>query len=247
MRIMIKNEGKQYVEQLRQEQAERNKKGPVYYLTPVEERAFWLYEWEMEGYKESAKMLGLKIGFNPVRAIYDELGKTWMVLSWSLDSDKCPFVDDKFRCRVYQERSLVCHSFPVNVKLFAQLAGGSRQIDDPLGIRCPVVPREKFNKSLKAFAEEYGDAFRAAYESYVTELTFMRAINSQIARFPMRVKVHSGPIPQDRKNVQPAIAYLTGLGVLPKGFEKDLVKFASSEAERLIKQLKAGEPYQILR
>jgi Fe-S-cluster containining protein len=72
-----------------------------------------LFNEEKERYERLAKKLEIDIEFVHENVMMDE--ETGIVFSanWGLKGDPCPFLNNDNKCIIYEERALICKSFPI--------------------------------------------------------------------------------------------------------------------------------------
>ena len=143
-------------------------KGLIYFLIKPEDFSLGLFEWEKERLEKEAENLNIKLNIKSATVVFDVNG-TAIITSWVLDSDVCPFFDNKNNCRIYDKRPLTCQTFPIisHNFLFTLLAK-EKNIKLRYGTICPNVVTT--NLGMETYLEEiipkmieiYGDTFYSA-------------------------------------------------------------------------------------
>lgn len=127
---------------------------PITQLVPVEKMSLSLWPWEAKNLKDRAKQLGIKANIKPFRAVFDLNQNKSIILSYFLDYDNCPFLDENNNCKVYEDRPLVCKQFPI------QTIGLDKE---PVFLGCPALKDVNLRKDeLKSF---FGETYEAALKN----------------------------------------------------------------------------------
>jgi len=86
----------------------------ISYLAPISRITINVWPEERELLLEEAKRRNINVNIAPKRGIYDEKSGNLIVLDYFIDSDVCPFYDDKTRsCTAYSIRPRICRSYPL--------------------------------------------------------------------------------------------------------------------------------------
>jgi len=210
----VHNPRKDRLEEAKIAVQQKNNSGPVYFFVNPEDITFMMFEHEIEPLRKAANDRGVELKIKPHRAFYDDYGKTWVVLTWFLDHDDCPFLTNE-GCSVYNIRPLACRSFPVHSPSIIRETNinGRGDISDVLG-NCPLIDEKSYDgKKLGDILSDFGECAVAArtmdfFFQYENDM-----ISPLVAR-SMLIKVHRGRMPTDREHYQPAIKYLSALGIL---------------------------------
>lgn len=121
-----------------------------------------LFEWEKDRLLETDPSIEIIPG-NKIKH-----GKTDIILYWGLKGKggRCPFLkfeNEKSNCSIYNERPLVCRSFPLS-------HSGQVSIEGMIATNCPasVVPfkeNEKMSRAgfYKTLLSAYGDTFESVF------------------------------------------------------------------------------------
>jgi len=87
---------------------------PLVQLIPVEKMSFPLFDWEAKRFKEWQKDVNIDGKIKPSRAILDLNTNRVIVVTYFMDSDACPFLQEK-KCAIYdKKRAYICRLFPFN-------------------------------------------------------------------------------------------------------------------------------------
>ena len=107
---------------------------PIIQLVPVEQMSLSVWDWEAKRLNKKAKELGIKADIKPFRALFDLNTNKTIIMSYYLDHDSCPFLDEKNLCKAYEERPLVCKQFPIQTVSLEE---------KPSVMKCPAVEDAK--------------------------------------------------------------------------------------------------------
>lgn len=92
----------------------KHTKPPLVFMpVPPSLKTIGLFEWEVSTLKKKAKELSLSIRMKPDTIVWDQNSKKALVLLWNLEHDDCPFLSNDNCCRIYEDRPLVCQSYPL--------------------------------------------------------------------------------------------------------------------------------------
>ncbi len=86
----------------------------IYYLTIPARMTILLLDWEARQLDRMAEKMGIVFRYTPFMAAKDSRSDRVLVLVWNMDHDDCPFLDERSRCKVYDDRPLHCMSFPIS-------------------------------------------------------------------------------------------------------------------------------------
>lgn len=239
----------QYHEMIRQV----NMQGPLYHLVPWEEMTIRLFEWEMPPMLKRAGELGVELNFRPSTGLYDDYGKAWVIMTWQLEHDECPLIGDDNKCRAYAQRAIVCGLYPFESEFldryFALLGqyGPDHivRVGSPPGSACPEVmanarktpEKIRLGDCLKMEYRENGEQLIWAYRNYRTTTLYFGDVNDRLQN-STAMKMHTGPMPEDRSRMVPGIRYLTDLKILPPGYTDKLLAKIEEETGQFEESLK---------
>lgn len=124
-----------------------------------------LFDFELEIFKKH----GHSDIVVPSRVMFDLKNNVTIVMERTLKTNSCPFVDEKNRCKIYDERPITCRSFPCNIRINEE--NKKMIIDNQSPNFCEAeLPRSEI---LKLFGEDKGQAktsiskvMHIAYERY---------------------------------------------------------------------------------
>lgn len=85
----------------------------VYMAIPPSQKTIGLFEWEISVLKKKANQLSLNLKAKSDFMFWDEVSKVPIVTQWNIDHDNCPFLSDENRCRVHEQKPLICQAYPL--------------------------------------------------------------------------------------------------------------------------------------
>jgi hypothetical protein len=87
---------------------------PLVQLVPLEKMSFPLFDWEASRFKKWQQEVNIDGKIKPLRAILDLNSNKAIIVTYFIDSDACPFLNEK-KCALYStKRAYICRSFPFN-------------------------------------------------------------------------------------------------------------------------------------
>jgi|GEM_PF-5957182 Fe-S-cluster containining protein len=117
-------------------------------------------EWHLQKLWQAAEKSGVKPEAEPYTVIFDLLSRKTLVVNYTTTAEPCVFLDDKNRCRIYEERPLICRAFPapaflvdmaanrkINLK-WPSFCNGCPQTDDVKGCISGSVPSDEIVAKL---------------------------------------------------------------------------------------------------
>ncbi len=108
IRGMMPREDKEFIEKM------AFGKLPLVQLVPLEKMSFPLYDWEAIRFKEWQKNVNADGRIKPLRGILDLNSNKAIIVTYFMDSDACPFLEEK-KCLIYNTtRAYICRLFPFN-------------------------------------------------------------------------------------------------------------------------------------
>jgi len=145
---------------------------PLVQLMPIERTSFPLWDWEAKRFRNAALRLNIEPKIIPSRAVYDQNENRTIIVTYSIDSDACTFLQEG-KCAIYNERAFICRLFPFQKSPFLKtneefsaesLFGGCPAIS---GI-VPNIPGD-FREMISFLHESFNSTFLSAVENdYVT-------------------------------------------------------------------------------
>ncbi len=129
--------------------------GPLYTLMPVEDVRLPLYSWELFLLRRVAPT---PFQVSPRTAFYDNASNQPLVVSWNLDHDDCPFLDESDRCSIYEHRMMHCRVFPLSGS-----GVGEDSLIPSFNTLCPNIIEpptgQAEHERIQWMYETYGDSF----------------------------------------------------------------------------------------
>jgi len=167
-----------------------NEKTIFYILPEIEKTSLALFEFEVERLKQLAKEKNIVLKIAPLKGVLSSSG-TPVIFNWMLDHDSCPFLENN-RCLIYEDRPLVCRSFPLYTSVASALEGEKKIMIFPSNL-CPsmkatseISGQMTIDEYSKKLGEVYGDIFSDSVkfdltnffiEKYIEALMQMGLIN----------------------------------------------------------------------
>ena len=88
-------------------------KMPLVQLTELDRASFPLWDWEAKRFKKWQKEANIDGKIKPSRAVFDLNENKTIIVTYFMDSDRCPFLLKDNKCALYKyERSYICRLFP---------------------------------------------------------------------------------------------------------------------------------------
>ncbi len=121
----------------------------IIYLPKLKDITISLFPWEARTFRKIAEKRGVKLNLLPKRAILDSKNKLMIVIDYYVHHDACPFYSEKEFCTAYNDRPLVCKSFPVTKFDFKTITFGKCgfAMDETKGISGTIDLFRRFSKS----------------------------------------------------------------------------------------------------
>jgi len=229
-----------------------NASGPLYYLELPEQQTLVLYEWERDELANHAKKLGFTFNTKPVMGYYDDYGKTWMVLLWELDHDRCPFLTQDSTCCVYEQRPMVCRVFPLYSDFFDPICSSKELIPGseyphPIAKGCPAIPETDVSgitalgktscfEVLKMLHANYQSSFKSGVQDAAIRNYFFQSVYKR-CESKIIIHLHRGGKPKEGAT-EPILSYLTKLGLWEESETLGLIEAAKQDAEKWIEGFK---------
>jgi len=107
--------------------------GTIYTILKPNEISSKIFEWEIPLLKRLANVKHVNLSIIPSHVVLSTEGKP-IVFSWILNHNVCPFLEVN-ECSIYENRPLVCQSFPLYESIFGLLVG--RKILKLGPLKCP--------------------------------------------------------------------------------------------------------------
>ena len=152
---------------------------------------FLLYPWEAARLYHRAVELDVPIRLVPRHSIYSLKAQAYLVTHYVLYLENCPFFDPAKKCKIYEDRPLICRSFPLNnAGIYTALTFG----------KCPKHPAMPQNmnglhlkKFMPIFHEMYGESYTAAVKMDLTRYiyqTFLKDLTSLLGVVNFDLPIH---------------------------------------------------------
>jgi len=148
---------------------------PLVQLVPIEKMSFPLWDWEAKRFKKWQDEVNIDAKITPSRGILDLNSNKAIIVTYSMDSDACPFLKDK-KCLIYHtKRGYICRLFPFNRGPFLK-TGEEPNKNNMFGACCgmdklmPLIPKD-YNDMVKFLSKAFPDgSFENAVQfDYITE------------------------------------------------------------------------------
>jgi len=148
---------------------------PLVQLVPLEKMSFPLWDWEASRFKEWQKEVKVDGKIFPLRGILDLNSNKAIIVTYFMDADGCPFLQDK-RCKLYHtERAYICRLFPFNKGPFLDIGNKPTKNNmfgtcDGMDELMPSIP-ETYDDMVKFLSKAFPDgSFENAVQfDYITE------------------------------------------------------------------------------
>ncbi|MBI2134497.1 YkgJ family cysteine cluster protein [Candidatus Woesearchaeota archaeon] len=148
---------------------------PLVQLIPIEKMSFPLWDWEAKRFMEWQKEVDVDAKVKPSRGILDLNSNKAIIVTYYMDSDACPLLQEK-KCSIYhRKRAYVCRLFPFQRGPFLKTSQeptkhnmfGTCGAMDPL---MPIIP-ETYEDMVKFLSKAFPDgSFENAVQfDYITE------------------------------------------------------------------------------
>ncbi len=137
---------------------------PLIQLFPIERMSFPLFDFEAKRFREWEKEVNINAKIMPSRVILDQNSGKSIIVTYYMDYDSCPFLNDN-KCLIYhRKRAFICRLFPFNKGPFLK-TGEEFKVEDMFG-SCPsikdILPglKDKKQKELvNQLQESFGENF----------------------------------------------------------------------------------------
>lgn len=147
---------------------------PLFNLIPIEETSFPLWDWEAKRFSEWQKEADIDAKIKPSRAIYDLQRNLTIIVTYCMDSSKCPFLTEEGKCRIYnKKRAYICRMYPFQHSPFLK-------IDQPavpknlLGT-CPVT-----DEILSSIPTGFDEMIKFFYKYFKTDGAFYNVVQNDL-------------------------------------------------------------------
>jgi len=169
IRGMMPREDKEFIEKM------AFGKLPLVQLVPLEKMSFPLYDWEAIRFKEWQKNVNADGRIKPLRGILDLNSNKAIIVTYFMDSDACPFLDEK-KCMLYNtKRAYICRLFPFNRGPFLDVGNEPKKENmfgtcDGMEKLMPSIP-EDYDDMVKFLSKAFPDgSFENAVQfDYINE------------------------------------------------------------------------------
>ncbi len=92
---------------------------PLVQVTPTDQMTFPLWDFEAERFLLYGDEKGIDPKIGPSRGFYDLDTNRFVVVTYHINSKRCPFLGTNGGCRIYEkERALICYLYPFNKSPF---------------------------------------------------------------------------------------------------------------------------------
>lgn len=144
-------------------------KMPLVQIIPVDEMTFPLWDFEATRFKKYQEQKNIDAKIRPSRGIMDLRSNKFIVVTYHMNSESCPFLLKDGKCTIYNtRRAFICHLFPFNRSPFLDLE--EKDSKDMFG-KCPniVAIIDKLNYDdkktlIKQLYDSFGETFPAAVQ-----------------------------------------------------------------------------------
>jgi Fe-S-cluster containining protein len=144
-------------------------KMPLMQVIPMEEMSFLLWDFEAKRFKEYEKEVEIDAKIRPSRGVFDLKSNRFIVFTYHMNSEACPFLLDEGKCAIYDNsRSFVCQFFPFKRSPLLKL---EEESDDLFG-SCPnisiIISKLDYSdkkKLVKELYDSFGENFLAALQN----------------------------------------------------------------------------------
>lgn len=82
-------------------------------LEPLSTGGLVLFPWEREPLIKLAKKMGVKVDIRLSAGLFSKTDKSIVIVEYILHCDKCPFLSNSKTCDIYNDRPLICRTFPI--------------------------------------------------------------------------------------------------------------------------------------
>lgn len=169
IRGMMPREDKEFMENM------AYGKLPLVQLVPIEKMSFPLWSWEAKRFKEWQNEVKIDGKIKPSRGILDLNSNKAIVVTYFMDSDACPFLNDK-KCSIYYtKRAYVCRLFPFNRGPFLDIGDKPKKENmfgtcEAMDILMPSIPGN-YKDMVKFLSKAFPDgSFENAIQfDHITE------------------------------------------------------------------------------
>lgn len=84
----------------------------IHLLVPTDKATIGLTLEEKDKLESKAKMMGINLLIKPLKCIITKNDEP-IIIKWFIDHDSCPFLDEDYTCRIYEDRPIICRAFPL--------------------------------------------------------------------------------------------------------------------------------------
>lgn len=171
---------------------------PLVQLIPAEETSFPLWDWEAKRFLEWQKEADVDGKIKPSRGIYDLSRNMTIIVTYCMDYDRCPFLTDEGRCRIYhRKRAYICRMYPFQRSPFLDIAQPA--IPENLLGTCPVT-----DEILKDMPTDFNEMIKFFYKYFKEDGAFYNVVqNDLIIEWMNKTIVNLCK----NKGIKPAIKY----------------------------------------
>ena len=136
-----KNLSERYTSKNKEIVKQFNESGPMYILLNPDEITLPISCYEVLPLINIAKEKGIDFNPRPSNVLIDDKRKKVLVLMYDLGYADCPFLDKNNACSIYEDRPLICRTYPFEYSVKGNMAIYTAN-------ECVRVDRDYFNKSI---------------------------------------------------------------------------------------------------
>ena len=173
----------------------------VFEAIPTSLTTIGLFEWEVPVLKTKAKRHSISLRIKPHTLVWDQNSKKAVATMWNLDHDSCPFLLEDDKCRIYENRPLVCQTYPlmaIGLLPRTQHTCTHKPYEISLG-DCPNTVKLPWHEG-KPFLIRFSTVFDMLFEVYGS--TFLGALRYDLATILLSKYFREA---RSRRIIRPAI------------------------------------------
>lgn len=167
-----------------EERAAKFASADVLILVPeTEDIGLPIFDWEAEEIKKLSAETKKYASLRPLWIVISHK-KESVVVSWHLDHDTCPFLNDN-KCMVYTNRPLVCRSFPVTDSGFIGAFRKENKINVKFSDKCRCWQNMTLNENMgdmklndmyRFFYNVFGDSYASMLKHDICTVFVMQIL-----------------------------------------------------------------------
>lgn len=133
-----------------------------------------LFDWELDKFRDFGKEYQKYVSITPLWVVLSHKREV-VVIAWNVNHDTCPFLSKDNKCTVYQDRPLICRSFPVLSCGVGKYLSGENRLNIAIATSCRCYKnQEAFTEVTnisgvsKRLFDQFGESFisMAKFEIY---------------------------------------------------------------------------------